>query len=101
LVIFAPPKNEVVMRIVKEIPHPRFKITVFSWNGKYLVKVEDAHLEQVFKIPESEIQALDEIDAMLSTAFLLRCLERFSQMGADFNAAWRQRHHPNPTFPLS
>lgn len=83
------------MRIVKEIPHPRFKITVFSWNSKYIVKIEDAHLEQVYKIPESEILSLDELEGMLSTPFLLKCLERFAQMGHDFNEAWRLRHTNN------
>lgn len=87
------------MRIVKEIPHPRFKITVFSWNSKYIIKIEDAHLEQVYKIPESEVQGTDEVEAMLSTPFLLKVLERFGAMGADFNAAWRQRYVDNPQIP--
>jgi hypothetical protein len=86
------------MRIVKEIPHPRFKITVFSWNGKYLVKVEDAHLEQVYKIPETEIQAFDELENMLSTPFLLRCLARFGEMSSDWNAAFQQRYASSPQF---
>ncbi len=86
------------MRIVKEIPHPRFKITLFSWNGKYIVKIEDAHLEQIFKIPEGEIQALDELQAMLSTPFLLRCLKRFGEMSHDWNQAFRQRYATNPEF---
>ncbi len=86
------------MRIVKEIPHPRFKITVFSWNGKYIIKIEDAHLEQVYKIDESQVQGLDEVTAMLSTPFLLRVLERFGAMGNDFSQAWRQRYTDNPEF---
>lgn len=80
------------MRIVKEIPHPRFKIIIFSWNGKYIIKIEDAHLEQIFKIPESELLGFEELEAMLSTPFLLKCLERFVEMGRDFNEAFRQRN---------
>ncbi len=80
------------MRIVKEIPHPRFKITVFSWNGKYLIKIEDAHLEQVYKIPEGELEGLHEVEMILSTPFLLGCLDRFAQMAKDFNHAWRHRY---------
>jgi len=87
------------MRIVKEIPHPRFKITVFSWNSKYIIKIEDAHLEQVYKIDQSEVSGTNEIEAMLSTPFLLKVLERFGAMGSDFNAAWRNRYVDNPEIP--
>lgn len=80
------------MRIVKDIPHPRFKITVFSWNEKYLIKIEDAHLEQVYKIDTMQISNLKEIDTMLSTEFLLKVRDRFVEMGRDFNYAWNHRH---------
>ncbi len=80
------------MRIVKEIPHPRFKITVFSWNSKYIVKIEDAHLEHTYKIDEQQVEGLGEIENMISTPFLLTCLERFSAMSHDFNETWRNRH---------
>lgn len=80
------------MRIVKDIPHPRFKITVYSWNGKYIIKIEDAHLEQVYKIDEHQISGLNELEAMMSTPFLLKVLKRFSEMGDDFNETWKNRH---------
>lgn len=80
------------MRIVKDIPHPRFKITVYSWNEKYLIKIEDAHLEQVYKIDTMQIADLTEIDAMLSTEFLLKVRDRFVEMGKDFNQAWNHRY---------
>ncbi len=80
------------MRIVKEIPHPRFKITVFSWNNKYIIKIEDAHLEQTYKIDEKEISGLDEIDGMITEEFLIKCLKRFADMGKDFAETWRNRY---------
>jgi len=80
------------MRIVKDIPHPRFKITVYSWNGKYIIKIEDAHLEQVYKIDEHQVNGLNELDAMMSTPFLVKVLKRFSEMSEDFNVAWKNRH---------
>lgn len=83
------------MRIVKDIPHPRFKITVYSWNNKYIIKIEDAHLEQVYKIDEHQVAGLHEIEQMISTPFLLKVLERFGQMGEDFNHAWNYRHSQN------
>lgn len=80
------------MRIVKDIPHPRFKITVFSWNEKYIIKIEDGHLEQVYKVDTLQISDLSEIDNMLSTPFLLKVLERFGAMSKDFSDAWNYRH---------
>lgn len=80
------------MRIVKEIPHPRFKITVFSWNEKYIIKIEEAHLEQTFKIDQKEVSGLNELEAMLSDDFLLNTMKRFVDMGKDFASAWRNRY---------
>lgn len=80
------------MRIVKEIPHPRFKITVYSWNNKYIIKVEDAHLEQVYKIEEAQVEGIADVERIINTPFLLTCLERFGAMSRDFNEAWRHRH---------
>ena len=79
------------MRIVKDIPHPRFKITVFSWNSKYIIKIEDAHLEQVYKIDEAQVSSLAEFENILSTPFLLKVLKRFSEMSEDFREAWDYR----------
>jgi len=85
------------MRIVKDIPHPRFKITVYSWNNKYIIKIEDAHLEQVYKIDENQVSGLGEIEAMLSTPFLLKVLKRFVEMGEDFSEAWNYRFSKSDT----
>lgn len=79
------------MRIVKDIPHPRFKITVFSWNSKYIIKIEDAHLEQVYKLDEAQVSSLNEFENILSTPFLLKVLKRFSEMSEDFSEAWNYR----------
>ena len=75
------------MRVVSEIPHPEVKITVFSWNGKYLIKLEKGPLEQTYKV--SEIDVLDETDInkMLDDTFIIKALERFSEMGKDLMAA--------------
>jgi len=80
------------MRIVREIPHPRFKITVFSWNEKYIIKIEEAHLEQTFKIDQKEVSGLDEVEAMLTQDFLLKTMKRFVDMGSEFAEAWRNRY---------
>jgi len=75
------------MRVVSEIPHPEVKITIFSWNGKYLIKLEKGPLEQTYKV--SEMDVLDEADLskMLDDTFLAKVLNRFAEMGQDLMAA--------------
>jgi len=80
------------MRIVKEVPHHRFKITIFSWNNKYIIKIEDAHLEQSFKIDSTEVAGLDEVEAILTEEFLLSALKRFVEMSKDFANSYRNRY---------
>lgn len=80
------------MRVVKEVPHPRFKITIYLWNGKYLVKVEDGHLEQTFKIDQNQIESLEVLENMLTTEFLLKARDRFIEMDEDFREAFKNRY---------
>ena len=68
------------MRVVAEIPHPDFKITVFSWNEKYLLKLERGMLEQTYKISAMDVSGDDEIKNMLSEDFLKTVGNIFMQM---------------------
>jgi len=67
------------MRIVKEITHKPCKITVFSWNGKYLIKLESGPFEQTFKVSELDVLE-EELDDILSDTFLNEALKRFDDM---------------------
>ncbi len=80
------------MRIVKEIPHPQFKITVFSWNSKYIIKIEIGQFEQVYKISELDVLGLDEIENMLTDDFLKGVMDRFLTMRTDFAEAFRNKN---------
>lgn len=75
------------MRVVSEVPHPAVKITVFSWNGKYLIKLERGPFEQTYKVSEMDI--LDEADLIkiIDEDFISAALERFSAMGKSLQAA--------------
>lgn len=75
------------MRVVSEIPHPEAKITIFSWNGKYLIKLEKGPLEQTYKVSEMDVQSEEDIKKMLDVTFISRALERFSEMGRDLMLA--------------
>ena len=67
------------MRVVKEIPHPACKITVFSWNQKYLIKLEQGDFEQTFKVSEMDVLE-QELEEILSESFVNQALQRFGDM---------------------
>lgn len=75
------------MRIVKEISHPQCKITVFSWNAKYLIKLERGLIEQTYKVPEMELSGDEDIEKLLKGDFLKRVLARFDEMESDLMEA--------------
>lgn len=73
-----------IMRLVKEIPHSHYLVQVHEYNGKYLLKITLDNYEQVFKIPTSEIEDLDELTTKLTHEFWSSCLQRFLLMRSDY-----------------
>lgn len=78
------------MRVIAEIPHPQIKITVFSWNAKYIVKLEAGNFEQVYKISETDVNGLDQLKEMLSPGFINSCIQRFLSMRSDFSETFNK-----------
>jgi hypothetical protein len=68
------------MRVVGEIPHPTLKITIFSWNNRYLIKLEDAVIEQTFKVSAFDITSENDIYKIVDTEFLDQAVNRFGEM---------------------
>lgn len=68
------------MRIIGEIPHPSFKITLYAWNNRYLIKLERDKLEQTFKVEQFDITSEKELPLLLSDAFLQQAADRFDEM---------------------
>ena len=68
------------MRVIANIPHEEMKITVFSWNGKYLIKLEKGGFEQTYKISEMDFVDDAELEKMLDEEFLDKVLEIFQTM---------------------
>ena len=75
------------MRIVGNIPNPSFKITVFSYNMKFIVKIEAGPMSQEYKLGEDEVSGLGDIKKILSEDFLRKVKLRFDEMFKDWNAA--------------
>ena len=43
-------KTVFIMRIIAELPHPEFKISILNMNDKFIVKIEQGSLEQTYKL---------------------------------------------------
>lgn len=82
------------MRVIDEISHPRFKIQIFSFNTKYIVKIELGQFEQSFKIGEMDVMGLDDVKNMISEDFLANCLIRFVQMRNDWEKSFHIKNVP-------
>lgn len=77
------------MRIVGEIPHDKIKITVFSWNNKYLLKLEKGSIEQTFKVNVLDMTGDEDIKLILNKKFLEKALTRFDEMEEALNESLR------------
>lgn len=75
------------MRVIAEIPHPGCKITVFSWNGKYIIKLEKGALEQTYKVPEWDLTQEGDVQQLLDETFVQGVLARFADMETDLRAS--------------
>ncbi|HEY8401488.1 MAG TPA: hypothetical protein VIK89_09515 [Cytophagaceae bacterium] len=76
------------MRVVAEIPHVEFKITVYSWNGKYLLKLEKGMYEQTYKISEMDVAGDEDVKSIIQDeAFIASAKERFKEMNKSLNQA--------------
>ncbi len=77
------------MRVVAELPHPDFKITIFSMNQKFIIKAEKGILEQSYKIPDMDFtDGINSVFELLDEDFLKTIAARFNDMGKDFKDAY-------------
>lgn len=68
------------MRILGEIPHPACKITLFHWNNRYLIKLENNYLEQTFKIDQFDLASEKELHVLVNNTFVEEAVVRFRDM---------------------
>lgn len=75
------------MRVVREIPHPQVKITIFHWNNRYLIKMEAGAFEQTYKISEFDIVSEEDVIALLDDDFMSQVLSQFNEMAKSLAGA--------------
>lgn len=77
------------MRIIAELPHPDFKISILNMNNKFIVKIEQGSLEQSYKIPEMDLtDGVNSVFELLDEEFLKKITVRFNDMRADYKDAY-------------
>ena len=78
------------MRVIKDIPHPTGKITLFAWNNRYIIKIEQGYFEQTFKIDQFDFMNEEEVVKLVDAEFLHEAMLRFENMATSLTHA-RQR----------
>ncbi len=79
------------MRYIKDIVHPAYKISVYQWNGKYIIKIEAGGVyEQTYKIEETELVSEEDLDKIVDNEFVRKITERFRDMHQDFTGSLRR-----------
>jgi len=76
------------LRLAATIPHPHCKISVLSWNEKWIIEIEAGPYKQTYKIAQESCPSLDEVKSLVTPALLSGTLNRFLTMHADFSEAF-------------
>jgi len=77
------------MRIIAELPHPEFKISILNMNQKFIVKIEKGALEQTYKIPEVDLtDGVNSVFELMDETFLSTVSNRFNEMLKDYREAY-------------
>ncbi len=80
------------MRLLKDIPHQKYKIQLFQYNGKYILKIELGQFEQTYKIGETDVDSLEEVEKMITPELLKNALLRFVDMRSDWSEAFTKKN---------
>lgn len=73
------------MRVIKEFSEKGIRISIFSWNNKYLLKFEQGMIEQTFKISELDVFNEEDLSQFISDSFLDEIQKRFDEMHESLN----------------
>lgn len=74
------------MRVVKELTREEVRISIFSWNNKYILKFELGPMEQTFKLSEMDVLEEKALDSFLEGEFFEKVKSRFDEMGKSFRS---------------
>lgn len=79
------------MRIIAELPHPDFKVSIFYMNSKFIAKFEKGVFEQIYKVAEIDItDGVNSVFELLDEEFMKTVSKRFEEMLADFRSSYKR-----------
>jgi len=82
------------MRIIAELPHPEFKISILNMNSKFIVKIEQGSLEQTYKIADADVvDGVNGVFELLDEEFLKTVAARFHEMRKDFRESFSRYNY--------
>lgn len=82
------------MRIIAELPHPEFKISILNMNHKFIIKIEQGHFEQTYKVAEADLlDGVNSVFELLDEALLKTVSARFEEMRNDFKASYNRYNY--------
>ena len=80
------------MRIVGEIEHEEYKITIFKMNTRFSLKVENTKFEQTYKL--RQIEKVQEVRQLVDRAFLENVTAVFAAMQENITSAMTKKMKP-------
>lgn len=70
------------MRIIGTIDHPAYKISVFAWSERYIVKVEAGAFEQSFKFSQEGYSSWKDLKVYFDEEMMEKIRQTFIEMAA-------------------
>lgn len=83
------------MRTIGFIEHSAYKITVFSWSEKYIVKIEAGYFEQSYKFRQDDFSSWEDLKLLFDDLFIESIRKTFHQMAGELKTA-KQRYEQKP-----
>ena len=79
------------MRIIAEIPHPDFKVSILNMNRKFIIKIEQGALEQTYKVAEMDLMdGVNSVFELLDEPFYTTVAARFTEMRKDWKETYNR-----------
>jgi hypothetical protein len=88
-------ENQVAMRIIGSIDHPKYKITLFKTDDRFSVKFEDGVLEQSYRFRgEARLSNAADLRQLIDAAFLRDVAATFKRMHQQRQAVLQRQLPP-------
>lgn len=68
------------MRILANIPHPKYRIVAYTLDNHYYIEIEAGPMKQCYKLPKSKAESLEDIQKWLDPKFLEEVQSHFEKM---------------------